>query len=737
MMGLPIFPMKGHFDGDWFQLHTRLRLSAKPTAWTDTRGLKLLTLCSHQTKTSSGPKRRPVEHEVPVATFAFGARCRPLASGSSASTREQNRVGNCQSHCTAPKRMRTQMPVQWWRSLSRAVGLHVCLWMSGLLFINSLRSATVGFDQANYGVEAGAVFPVTVRISPNQAGGLYSFGVRLGFPSDRARVVSVGMNDVISELRNDGPRLTSPVVGVGPGFAAAKGTAEFLSGLRPTSQRPELVTFQVQDLGLPGSYELTLDFFNTLGPTEQVFVDGNGGVLDSSIQFQRATVTRVARPELKGDILIIRTGSHPDVETMVSIISNSSLAVKDPQDGLPRPPVIAVGTPADLKTEALLGFQVIIWANITGEMPGMGDAEVDALWHAWQFGSRMYLLGTDPALSAGSLGPVARERWTELTGLQPSDTRVGPGMVVLQEPRDRSSELFLGGLTETALGLVDDFPFNGTTKPGTWIGTGEVRARLAGVPVLIRHPAEDDPGDGRARRLTQDFPVGVGSENPPVEARLLFLNAVTWLLGRDCDSFLIQPVGEVSQPTVEQGPCAPHVLRAVISNNGRCAARGVLVTNLVPEGFTVQATRITSDPPGANGGIVFQRGRETVFAIGRVREDSVVTVEVDVVPSRRGAYQAQFVATALYRSPIHAEVDGVAAHDGCGALRVEIRHGLLGGAEIRIDGDPGGVQSIESSTDLRTWRDEGLVPMGTWMPVGSLIPDPERLEPVFIRVGQQ
>jgi hypothetical protein len=91
----------------------------------------------------------------------------------------------------------------------------------------------------------------------------------------------------------------------------------------------------------------------------------------------------------------------------------------------------------------------------------------------------------------------------------------------------------------------------------------------------------------------------------------------------------------------------------------------------------------------------------------------------------------------LYRSPIHTEVDGVAAHDGCGALRVEIRHGLLGGAEIRIDGDPGGVQSIESSTDLQSWRDEGLVPMGTWMPVGSLIPDPERLEPVFIRVGQQ
>lgn len=633
--------------------------------------------------------------------------------------------------------MRTQTLVQWWRSLLRAVGLLVCLWINGLLVINSLRGATVGFDQANYRVEAGEVFPVTVRISPNPSGGLYSFGVRLGFPPDRARVVSVGMNDVISELRNDGPRLTSPVVGVGPGFAAAKGTAEFLSGLRPTSQRPELVTFQVQDLGLPGSYELTLDFFNTLGPTEQIFVDGNGGVLDSSIQFQRATVMRVARPELKGDILIIRTGSHPDIENMISVLSNSSLQVQDPEDGHLRPPVIAVGSPADVRTEALLGFQVIIWANITGEMPGMGDAEVEALWNAWQFGSRLYLLGTDPALAGRSLGSAARAQWTELTGLEPSATVLGAGLVVPREPRTRPSELFSGGLPETEPLLVDEFLFDGATRPGAWIGTGEVRADLDGVPVLIRHPAEDDPSDGRARRVTQAFPVGVGSENPPVEARLLFLNAVTWLLGRDCDSFLIQPVGEVSQPAVEQGPCAPHVLRAVISNNGRCAARGVLVTNLVPEGFTVQATRITSDPPGANGGIVFQRGRETVFAIGRVREDSGVTVEVDVVPSRRGAYQAQFVATALYRSPIRAEVDGVAAHDGCGALRVEIRHGLLGGAEIRIDGEPGGVQSIESSTDLQTWRDEGLVPLGTWMPVGSLIPDPERLEPVFIRVGQQ
>lgn len=101
-------------------------------------------------------------------------------------------------------------------------------------------------------------------------------------------------------------------------------------------------------------------------------MDGGGAVLDPKIQFQRATVTRVARPELKGDILIIRSGADPDVETMVSVLSNSSLEVKDPLDGHLRPPVIAVGSPADLRTETLLGFQVIIWANTTGEIPGMG-----------------------------------------------------------------------------------------------------------------------------------------------------------------------------------------------------------------------------------------------------------------------------------------------------------------------------------------------------------------------------
>ena len=42
------------------------------------------------------------------------------------------------------------------------------------------------------------------------------------------------------------------------------------------------------------SYPLRLDFFNTLGPTEQIFVDGQGNVLDPQIAFGEALVTHLA-----------------------------------------------------------------------------------------------------------------------------------------------------------------------------------------------------------------------------------------------------------------------------------------------------------------------------------------------------------------------------------------------------------------------------------------------------------
>lgn len=71
MMGLPFFPPRGHFDGDWFQLHNRLRMSAKPTAWTDTRRQKLLTQCSHPTKTSSGSVPTPAVTGVPIIRWGW------------------------------------------------------------------------------------------------------------------------------------------------------------------------------------------------------------------------------------------------------------------------------------------------------------------------------------------------------------------------------------------------------------------------------------------------------------------------------------------------------------------------------------------------------------------------------------------------------------------------------------------------------------------------------------------
>jgi len=90
------------------------------------------------------------------------------------------------------------------------------------------------------------------------------------------------------------------VVAVGTEFAAAKGTAEFFASDRPALTRVILVGFMLRDLGR-GPYTLTLDFFNTLGPTEQIFVDAAGRALDSEIEFGRAEV--IYGPTLEVDVI--------------------------------------------------------------------------------------------------------------------------------------------------------------------------------------------------------------------------------------------------------------------------------------------------------------------------------------------------------------------------------------------------------------------------------------------------
>lgn len=168
------------------------------------------------------------------------------------------------------------------------LGLAVLLALSNVTQ-TAAQTVNLRFDQERYVVRSGETFPVQVLITPPPAAGLFSFGVRLNFPATHAEVVGVASVRPVTALAGDGPRAMIPVIGTGPGFAAMKGTTDFFEASRPVSSGALLVTFLVHDLA-NGPYALTLDFFNTLGSTEQIFVDGDGSVLDAALFFGRAEV---------------------------------------------------------------------------------------------------------------------------------------------------------------------------------------------------------------------------------------------------------------------------------------------------------------------------------------------------------------------------------------------------------------------------------------------------------------
>ncbi len=603
-----------------------------------------------------------------------------------------------------------------------------------VLFSQSGKAALdVRFSQDTYSVAPGEVFTVTAVISPVPTNGIYSFGVRIDFPPEQARVLSVQAIQVNRVLDQDGPRQNSAVAGFGSGFAAAKGTADFHSELRPVSNDAALVAFEVQDLGADDSYTISLSPFNTLGPTEQVFVDGAGKVLDPEVRFGEARVNRFVKPPLSGDILVVRGRSHPEIESLVTYLSESSIQVRDPQDGAVRAPVIAVADANQLTIESLLQFQVIIWDDVDGSVGSMGEAQIEAIWNAWRFGVRLYLIGSDVSLSSRILNPASRQRWTEMTGLLPSPEGVGPGMILAMEPRDRPGEFFSGSLDETRFMVIPDLPLSRGVVPGLWMEDGEPRATVGGRPVLIRHPAENSPGDDRARRLVQAFPVSYVPAAVTEFSKALFLNGVAWLLSGECDNFRAVPDGYVTIPQPEAGPCAAHILHASIANNGRCSARGVFVTNVAPAGFSVVGARILSNPPGVNSGVILRRGRETIFAVGQVKPDTAAEVQVDVIPLRTGPYTSVFTSSALYRQPEVTLVEGESTALPCQAPSIAIRQGPLGVPEIRVTEIEGNGVQIESSGDMKTWKLEGVIPIGDWVPVGDLVPMDLRPKPLFLR----
>ncbi len=180
--------------------------------------------------------------------------------------------------------------------------LHRCtLTLLSLAAIQSSASAQEGrtrveFPQAAYEILIGQELQAPVRINPLPASGLFSYGlvVTVEGTNGLAGITTLTPQTTLSFDGVNGPG--SRGVTAEPGKFTSKGTADIFLPNKPNHMDPALGTVSIA--GLPdGTYTLRLAPYNTLGPTESVFVDGRCRAMDAELTFGTATLTVIGRPE--------------------------------------------------------------------------------------------------------------------------------------------------------------------------------------------------------------------------------------------------------------------------------------------------------------------------------------------------------------------------------------------------------------------------------------------------------
>lgn len=158
------------------------------------------------------------------------------------------------------------------------------------------------FDKETYTVVAGQPFTAKVAICPVPAAGLLSFGVEVTLAGDlsgRGLASTVPATLNFHTVRGAGADKSAEGLTV-----AAKGSIDFFQEPQAPYKDQAIGYVQVPALP-PGNYLLTVQARNDLGATEQIFIDGNGAVLDGALTYHPAqiivTAARVAfGPSLEG-----------------------------------------------------------------------------------------------------------------------------------------------------------------------------------------------------------------------------------------------------------------------------------------------------------------------------------------------------------------------------------------------------------------------------------------------------
>ena len=130
--------------------------------------------------------------------------------------------------------------------------------------------------------------------------GLFSYGVKLEFDSEKLALVGSDAIRVPDALNFNGFS-TGAARQIGDGFGGVKGNVDQLTS--EPYEESLIASFLVKDISGGGAYEVKLSPHRTLGPSEQLFLDGAGEVLDAGMQFGAAQIVAVPEPSMAWMVL--------------------------------------------------------------------------------------------------------------------------------------------------------------------------------------------------------------------------------------------------------------------------------------------------------------------------------------------------------------------------------------------------------------------------------------------------
>ena len=418
--------------------------------------------------------------------------------------------------------------------------------------------------------------------------------------------------------------------------------------------------------------------------------------------------------DLRGDIVIIRNFSSPEVDEMLGDFSGMAFIPDKDQFGnySLRSPVVRVLDQEGLYFGLVRSFKLIIWNDQGATDGGLTDNDVRVLKQAYDSGIPLYIIGEKLAQSRDFLTDTqCYYDWTDLTGIRYLGSIPGPLVIngiQTTDPDGLYSGWYRGAVAHTSL------PYNG---PLEWLALTSTNMEVVAdvpspggtnSPLMLRYPRYTQPDFGQTRRLIQDFRVisDQGSQSAD-DRKILLVNGAAWLLRMfECPD-LVSPGLDCGSSPAFGIVGTQMTFVTIVGQNSSCTPGGILVSNQLSPRLQLLSAGIeplwSGVPPNSYG--VTLSGNT---AVGHFAEmwPNVGYQFVTVAVPRVGGWLTNFYSVTrglIAGTPCSqvAYIEGPA----CTAVRLIAAVGTNHVPRVLVSGGVGCAFQLQSSTDLRNWVD--------------------------------